>query len=109
LAILAPGQTIWKYLNLLLIAKTDLGSSHLINCKRCRATEEPGLDLPKLHFKISICKKMKKLGYHRFCPSTSYCGDRKGTGYDFETDPESEHDVEIITLRSTARMQIGVS
>jgi hypothetical protein len=32
----------------------------------------------------------------------AFCLDRDGAGYDFDTGPEHEHAVEIITLRSPA-------
>jgi hypothetical protein len=62
LAILAPGQSIWKRLTLLLISKTDLGSSHSIHGKHRGRAEEPSLDLLKLHFKVSICTENDKIG-----------------------------------------------
>ena len=65
------------------------------------------MGLDRLRFPFQINCVTLKLAIFDF--QITYCGDRKGTGYDFETDPESEHDVEIITLRSTARMKVGVS
>ena len=42
-------------------------------------------------------------------PNSAYCADRKGTCYDFETDPEAGHDFEIFNrgFPSTAPQSVS--
>jgi hypothetical protein len=61
----------------------------------------------RLRFPFQINCVTLKLAIFDF--QITYCVDRKGAGYDFDTEPEPEHAVEIITLRSASRRESSVS
>jgi hypothetical protein len=55
------------------------------------------------HLLGNNCSRMNSHGFD--LAQEAYCGEWNGAGCDFELGPGPEHIVEIITLRSAARME----